>query len=459
MKKKTKYFTFLYTTNAEKLVQTSLKKNRFIFEFPNNELIFKVTKNANKVYFLVANSDKQIINAIIKQTEFKHDTLKFEIKSKNEVTYTELENSIDFNEKGMELFEEKATSIFLSEYSAKLYELTEREEDIFEEIRDAMKSIYKIKKTTIPVQSPQNSQIGMNEGLKNIINNPFLYHMLNYQQMYIAMHKQTPNNQAPMFPLPMFPYNNNTVQIDIKENIEKENNQNLNNGYLLYDENLSDLSKDRAKFFDIKDVPKYNELYNELQKKYETPNRNNTIILPSTPSRDEITENDSSISRKDESNGRNSKRKSSTHYNKISSSNSRANSMKKKNKRKHSRSRERSYSSSSQKEYNDSDKSSISEEGIYAKKILNEKKKKPKNYQYNRDFIPYKQNNYGYNTYQKYNQYPNKPMNNYQYYNNNYNYMYSKNNNQNRMGNMYGRRGGMYYPRERSQNDSMNQRK
>ena len=308
MKKKTKYFTFLYTTNAEKLVQTSLKKNRFIFEFPNNELIFKVTKNANKVYFLVANSDKQIINAIIKQTEFKHDTLKFEIKSKNEVTYTELENSIDFNEKGMELFEEKATSIFLSEYSAKLYELTEREEDIFEEIRDAMKSIYKIKKTTIPVQSPQNSQIGMNEGLKNIINNPFLYHMLNYQQMYIAMHKQTPNNQAPMFPLPMFPYNNNTVQIDIKENIEKENNQNLNNGYLLYDENLSDLSKDRAKFFDIKDVPKYNELYNELQKKYETPNRNNTIILPSTPSRDEITENDSSISRKDDSNGRNSKR-------------------------------------------------------------------------------------------------------------------------------------------------------
>ena len=163
-------------------MQTSLKKNRFIFEFPNNELIFKVTKNANKVYFLVANSDKQIINAIIKQTEFKHDTLKFEIKSKNEVTYTELENSIDFNEKGMELFEEKATSIFLSEYSAKLYELTEREEDIFEEIRDAMKSIYKIKKTTIPVQSPQNSQIGMNEGLKNIINNPFLYHMLNYQQ-------------------------------------------------------------------------------------------------------------------------------------------------------------------------------------------------------------------------------------------------------------------------------------
>ena len=175
---------------------------------------------------------------------------------------------------------------------------------------------------------------------------------------------------------------------------------------------------------------------------------------PSTPSRDEITENDSSISRKDDSNGRNSKRKSSTHYNKISSSNSRANSMKKKNKRKHSRSRERSYSSSSQKEYNDSDKSSISEEGIYAKKILNEKKKKPKNYQYNRDFIPYKQNNYGYNTYQKYNQYPNKPMNNYQYYNNNYNYMYSKNNNQNRMGNMYGRRGGMYYPRERSQNNS-----
>ena len=222
MKKKTKYFTFLYTTNEEKLVQTSLKKNRFIFEFPNNELIFKVTKNANKVYFLVANSDKQIINAIIKQTEFKHDTLKFEIKSKNEVTYTELENSIDFNEKGMELFEEKATSIFLSEYSAKLYELTEREEDIFEEIRDAMKSIYKIKKNTIPVQSPQNSQIGMNEGLKNIINNPFLYHMLNYQQMYIAMHKQTPNNQAPMFPLPMFPYNNNTVQIDIKENIEKK---------------------------------------------------------------------------------------------------------------------------------------------------------------------------------------------------------------------------------------------
>ena len=348
MKKKTKYFTFLYTTNAEKLVQTSLKKNRFIFEFPNNELIFTVTKNANKVYFLVANSDEQIINAIIKQTEFKHDTLKFEIKSKNEVTYTELENSIDFNEKGMELFEEKATSIFLSEYSAKLYELTEREEDIFEEIRDAMKSIYKIKKTTIPVQSPQNSQIGMNEGLKNIINNPFLYHMLNYQQMYIAMHKQTPNNQAPMFPLPMFPYNNNTVQIEIKENIEKENNQNLNNGYLLYDENLSDLSKDRAKFFDIKDVPKYNELYNELQKKYETPNRNNTIILPSTPSRDEITENDSSISRKDDSNGRNSKRKSSN-YNKISSSNSRANSMKKKNKRKHSRSRERSYSSSSQK--------------------------------------------------------------------------------------------------------------
>ena len=152
--------------------------------------------------------------------------------------------------------------------------------------------------------------------------------MLNYQQMYIAMHKQTPNNQAPMFPLPMFPYNNNTVQIDIKENIEKENNQNLNNGYLLYDENLSDLSKDRAKFFDIKDVPKYNELYNELQKKYETPNRNNTIILPSTPSRDEITENDSSISRKDDSNERNSKRKSSTHYNKISSSNSRANSRK-----------------------------------------------------------------------------------------------------------------------------------
>lgn len=474
MKKKTKYFTFLYSTNAEKLVQTSLKKNRFIFEPPNNELIYKVTKNANKVYFLVANADKQIINAIIKQTEFKHDSLKFEIKTKNEVTYNELENSIDFNEKGMELFDEKPTSIFISEYSAKLYELNEKEEDIFEEIRDAMKSIYKVKKNNIAVQSPHNTQMGMNEGLKNIINNPFLYHMLNYQQMYIAMHKQAPgnnNNQPPMFPLPMFPYNNNPQnpmqmnQIDNKENMinEKENNQNLTNnpnGYILYDENLSDLSKDREKFFDLKDVPKYNELYNELQKKYdETTNRNN-ILLPSTPSKDDNTENDSSSSRKDDSYSRITKRKSSTHYNKISSSNSRTDSIKKRNKRKHSRSRERSYSSSSQKDYNDSDRSSNSEEGIYAKKILNDKKKKtiPKNYQYNRDFIPYKQNNYGYNSYQKYNQYTNKPINNYQYYNSNYNYMYNKNNNQNRMGNMYGRRGN-YYQRDRNQNDSMNQRK
>ena len=51
MRKKTKYFTLLYKTKTEKLVQTSLKKNRFIFEPPNNEMIFKMIKGVNKIYF------------------------------------------------------------------------------------------------------------------------------------------------------------------------------------------------------------------------------------------------------------------------------------------------------------------------------------------------------------------------------------------------------------------------
>lgn len=505
MRKKTKYFTLLYKTKTEKLVQTSLKKNRFIFEPPNNEMIFKMIKGVNKIYFLVANSEKQIINGIIKQTEFKHNTLKFEIKTKNEVTFTELENSNDFNEKGMELFEDKADSFFISDYEAILYELTEKEEEIFEEIRDAMKSIYKNKKKNNPEYT--NPQQNLNEGLKNIINNPFLYHMLNYQQMCIAMQKQlgNPSQIPPMFSLPVLNnyykneqnnYSNtsqnkvNTTDSQSEDNNKQGQFQEINNininttgnniSLVLFDENLMDPNEKREKYFDLKDVQKYNELDKELHKKYDDmPNRNNNLILPSSndTTNNEDTEDQninfsnsfSNSYQKKKSDDSFSKRKNSSHYQRISSSNSRNTNTKRKRsftKKKHSRSREKSFSS--RNEYNPSNKSSSGseEEGIYAKKILYEKKNKIKNLSYtphmnfraNKEYRPYPKQNTSLYSSQMNNKYYN-PHNNYQYYNNSINI--SSNNIKNKNANssvkivdISGRK-KIYLQRDRKQNETI----
>lgn len=76
-----KYFSFLYKNKTEKFIKMCLQKGKFLIDnSPNNELFNKICKSSNKVYIMLVNIESKIVNAIIKQIEFKNCQMKFEVK-------------------------------------------------------------------------------------------------------------------------------------------------------------------------------------------------------------------------------------------------------------------------------------------------------------------------------------------------------------------------------------------
>ena len=156
-----KYFSFLYKNKTEKFIKMCLSKGKFIINNSPSYDIYKILKSSNKIYILLANIESKIVNGIIKQIEFKNGQMKFEINN-----YT----------------------FYLPNLDVKVNELYGKDEETFETIRDLIKEKYKKQK----INENNNENIKKNDGndtFNNVMNNPFLYHMLNYQQMCLAIQK------------------------------------------------------------------------------------------------------------------------------------------------------------------------------------------------------------------------------------------------------------------------------
>ena len=183
-----KYFSFLYKNKTEKFIKMCLSKGKFIINNSPSYDIYKILKSSNKIYILLANIESKIVNGIIKQIEFKNGQMKFEIKSKCEITFNEINESQEVTENDFSIFEINNYTFYLPNLDVKVNELYGKDEETFETIRDLIKEKYKKQK----LNENNNENIKKNDGndtFNNVMNNPFLYHMLNYQQMCVAIQK------------------------------------------------------------------------------------------------------------------------------------------------------------------------------------------------------------------------------------------------------------------------------
>lgn len=184
-----KYFSFLYKNKTEKFIKMCLQKGKFLIDnSPNNELFNKICKSSNKVYIMLVNIESKIVNAIIKQIEFKNCQMKFEVKSKCEISFNEINESQEVTENDLSIFEINNYTFYLFNLDVEVNELFGKDEETFEIIRDLIKEKYKKQK------SNENNYENLkkndnNDTFNNVMNNPFLYHMLNYQQMCVAIQK------------------------------------------------------------------------------------------------------------------------------------------------------------------------------------------------------------------------------------------------------------------------------
>lgn len=184
-----KYFSFLYKNKNEKFIKMCLQKGKFMLDSPPiNDRFNKMLKSSNKVYIMLVNIETKIVNAIIKQIEFKNCQMKFEIKSKCEISFNEINESQEVTENDLSIFDINNYTFYLHNVDVEVNELFGKDEETFEIIRDLIKEKYKKQK------SKENSNENLkknenNDAFNNVMNKQFLYHMLNYQQMCVAIQK------------------------------------------------------------------------------------------------------------------------------------------------------------------------------------------------------------------------------------------------------------------------------
>lgn len=196
MSKQNKYFSFLYRNKTEKKIQSAIKKCKFNFDSASSEYMNKTLKNYGKVYILIANNENRLVKSIIKVKEFKHNTLKFEKKTRVEVSLTELEDSKEFQPTIISLFEQKENSVFLTQYEGFLSDLSAEEEETFELIRTFMKTKYKNQKKQLETESSSENNENLHKSIDTTssnennkksenseVDNPFLYHLIPYTHM------------------------------------------------------------------------------------------------------------------------------------------------------------------------------------------------------------------------------------------------------------------------------------
>lgn len=174
-----KYFTFFFWNNAEKIVISALKHGRFIFEPTYSENIHRLIRNVNRVYFLIANIESHQIEAIIKLTDYKNDIMKFEHKTKCNISFSEIEEAKEFKNKDVTILQRKLDVIYLPVFEAEVSEVNEKEIEMFEDIREIMKEKYRQNKK-------QQETLATYDKIKNT---PLMYQLLNYHQMCYAVQK------------------------------------------------------------------------------------------------------------------------------------------------------------------------------------------------------------------------------------------------------------------------------
>lgn len=183
----TKYFVLYYSDQADELFQSFINKEEFRFDETSFTFLARLFKNISKVYIVIVNLEMKKVLAIVKIIEIKKGILKFEMKSKMEIYFHEIEAEKDFENKSLDfLYGDTAQIKYdLKDVDASIFCLSSKEEeDTFETIREIMKQNYKRKKKA--GEQKETPQTKNNE----LINNPFLYSVLSYQQMCIAMQKK-----------------------------------------------------------------------------------------------------------------------------------------------------------------------------------------------------------------------------------------------------------------------------
>lgn len=174
-----KYFTFFYWNKTEKIIKSSLKHGRFIFEPSYSENIHRLIRNINRVYFLIGNIENHQIEALIKLTDYKNDIMKFEHKTKCTIGFGEIEKAKEFKNRDVTILQRKLNVVYLPAFEAEVSEVYEREIDMFEDIREIMKEKYRQNK----------KQQETLETYDKIKNTPLMYQLLNYHQMCYAVQK------------------------------------------------------------------------------------------------------------------------------------------------------------------------------------------------------------------------------------------------------------------------------
>lgn len=109
-------------------------------------------------------------------------------QNKCEISFNEINESQEVTENDLSIFEINNYTFYLFNLDVEVNELFGKDEETFEIIRDLIKEKYKKQK------SNENNYENLkkndnNDTFNNVMNNPFLYHMLNYQQMCVAIQK------------------------------------------------------------------------------------------------------------------------------------------------------------------------------------------------------------------------------------------------------------------------------
>jgi hypothetical protein len=335
MSKNTKYFTFLYHNASNKKIQSCIKHKKIVFETPLHNYFDLLLRTSDKVYILIANIDEKIINGIVKLTKYKHNKLKFKLKTKIEINCDELISWTKFDYCCFGLLRPDGERLPIPEYDAELTLLNgDNEAKLFEKLKGTIKAIYEWRKKQSQVNNDEriapntpttNNHIKVNGTNTNnnyntntintnniydnnnnksahrsnshhknktnkqnsgLNNNLFMYQMFNCEQMCIAMKQQSEINSGAnvnsFLPLSMFNYikneqqtisNNSNIVNNVSGNMNRNNNGNYSletnetNKYItLFDHLLYNEDDNNDIYFDMRDIDKYNELDQKLNK-------------------------------------------------------------------------------------------------------------------------------------------------------------------------------------------------
>ena len=195
MSKNTKYFTFLYHNASNKKIQSCIKHKKFVFETPLHNYFDLLLRTSDKVYILIANIDEKIINGIVKLTKYKHNKLKFKLKTKIEINCDELISWKNFDFCCFGLLDSDGERLLIPEYDADLTLLNgDNEAKLFEKLKGTIKAIYEWRKKQSQINNDERITVNTPNASTHIkvngtnTNSNYNTNSINFNNVYDQQH-------------------------------------------------------------------------------------------------------------------------------------------------------------------------------------------------------------------------------------------------------------------------------